>query len=106
MSVSSERIARAVKLAERMQVCDSGRVILLDLLMDSLSLQQTQVMRLLSRKGRAWSVPGTIRKQFEWQPNHTSNILKRLCELGLAERRRAVIGYEYRGVLSTLGENQ
>lgn len=96
MAVSSDRIVRAIELARQMWVCDTGRVILLDLLMDSLSLQQVQVMRLLSQGGRGWSLPRMIRKRLGWQANHTSNVLKRLCELGLVERQRVVIGYEYR----------
>ena len=96
MAVSSERITRALELAYKMDVCEAGRAALLDLLMDSLSLQQTQALRILAQAGRDWTLPGTIREQMGWQANHTSNILKRLCELGLAERRRAVVGYEYR----------
>jgi DNA-binding MarR family transcriptional regulator len=96
MAVSSERITRALELAGKMDVCDAGRTVLLDLLVDSLSLQQTQALGILGQAGRDWVLPGTVREQMRWKANHTSNILKRLCELGLAERRRALVGYEYR----------
>ena len=67
MAVSSERITRALELAYKMDVCEAGRAALLDLLMDSLSLQQTQALRILAQAGRDWTLPGTIREQMGWQ---------------------------------------